>query len=244
MADLIKDQGAAVAPLMQEMAVFFSMFGVPASGKNRYRSLLAAAKEQQVLWSTLNYECVLESAATVDGLAIRYHASPLESCVEQIAVWKLHGSCNFQVEGVMATRDVQFTTDVSLGIGIKVIQPNEVAAVYAGNTSLYPAMALYAAGKPIMMSPGPVRDAQKGWAEHISRAMRILVIGVAPNPEDMHIWVPLARAPGILGYVGEARAFETWASSQRPHLPIRYLGTTWESAEDAAAAFISQRDGA
>jgi hypothetical protein len=240
MAEVIKNHGFAVAPLMQEIAIFFSIFGVPPSGRNRYRSLLAVAKEQRVLWSTLNYECILESAAGAQGLSVGYDAEPPPRCDQQIAVWKLHGSCNFQVDGVMATRDVSFTTDVSLGIGIKVLQPEEVPVIYAGNTALYPAMALYAATKPVVMSPTSVIDAQKRWARHVSDATRILVVGVAPNLEDVHIWSPLAHAPGTLGFVGGRVEYDGWVSTQRPHLPTLYLGPTWESAEDAAADFVSR----
>src|SRR5437899_3093186 len=46
MAHVIEKYGMAVAPLMQDMAIFFASFALPTSGDNLYASLLASANRR------------------------------------------------------------------------------------------------------------------------------------------------------------------------------------------------------
>jgi hypothetical protein len=45
---------------------------------------------------------------------------------------------------------------------------------------------------------------------------QIIVIGVAVNPDDQHIWEPLASTPATLVYFGRDTApFRSWAEERR-----------------------------
>jgi hypothetical protein len=213
------------------MAMFFSGFRVLPTSINRYRRLLARAGASRVLWSTLNYECLLEDSAARAGLRLGYFAEPDDS-PEVAAIWKLHGSCNFKVAGLIVTEGVVYDSGIVFDADVEGINPAKVVSEFSRGTSLYPVMALYAEGKPIDMSPSPIRDAQMRWREHISRAESIVVLGVRPNPEDAHIWGPLSTSPGVLCYVGAHREFEQWCANYRSGLPTRYLGSSWVNAEE------------
>ena len=138
--------------------------------------LRSTSERHDILWSTLNYECLLEIAGSQLGYSINYFKDPVADATKELPVWKLHGSCNFRVTGLEATRGVQFGTGVVFGGGIQPIDPGQVATVYQGKTALYPAMALYAANKPISMSPAPIRDAQQRWATYVRNAEKLLVV--------------------------------------------------------------------
>ena len=104
MAQIIERYGMAVGPLMQEVATFFSIFDLDATAQNLYRDLITAARGRDVLWSTVNYECLLEIAANQTGLDVAYFGDPADH--SSGAIWKLHGSCNFKVTGLEAGRGV------------------------------------------------------------------------------------------------------------------------------------------
>ena len=238
MAAVIENYGMAVAPLMQDMAVFFSMFSLPEGANNRYVEMLrSVSSRQDVLWSTLNYECLLEYAASSLGGKVNYFGEP-GVAQDQIPIWKLHGSCNFKVTGLEAGRGVSFGTGVVFGGGIQPIDPSTVRAHYKGGTALYPAMALFAAGKPIAMSPAPIQEAQRRWKERVLQADRVAVLGVRPNPADSHVWGPIADTPAEVALVCSEVEFAQWRDTSRPSLPSSWLGPTWAQANAEVVGFL------
>lgn len=241
MAEVIEKYSMAVAPLMQEMAMFFSVFGIEPTANNRYGRLIedVTAQRQDLIWSTLNYECVLEIAGSLSGFQIGYFADPGQDD-KVLPVWKLHGSCNFKVTGLEAGRGVSFGRGVVFSGGIDPINPNQVIPTYSGNTALYPAMALYAKGKPISMSPEPIKQAQERWREAVLESDRIAVVGVNPNPEDDHLWEPLAETPGTVAYVGERAAFDEWVNTYQQWRSVEFLGSTWAASEEELVNFLRE----
>lgn len=244
MAAVITDYNMAVAPLMQELAMFFSIFRVGNFKDNRYASLLSSVTDpQNVLWSTLNYECLFEHAASLLGNGIDYFGEPAMAA-KAVPLWKLHGSCNFRVVGLEAGRGVQFGTGVVFGGEIEALDPSQVFPHYAGNTALYPAMALYAASKPISMSPRPILDAQARWARAVRASKVIVIVGVHPNPDDTHVWDPIADTSGEVFFVGAEDAFIAWRDSHRGSAPTRFLAPTWSECSDQIVEVLYANAGA
>jgi hypothetical protein len=239
MADVIERYGFAVGPLMQEMAIFFSIFYISERADNRYIRILENAKgRNDIIWSTINYECLLELAVARIGRPVNYFADQ-GSANDSIPIWKLHGSCNFRVKGLDATRGVSYSgTGIVFEGGIEPIKPAEVRTYYSGNTALYPAMALYAGGKPISMSPAVIKQAQERWNKHVRASERGLLIGVCPNPEDVHLWTCLNETKAELGYVGDEKAFAEWIASYRRKLPSKFIGPRWEEVEENITEFL------
>jgi hypothetical protein len=238
MAAVTEKYSMAIAPLMQDMAIFFAAFGMRPEDDNLYLRLLRdTAARKDLIWSTLNYECLLEIAGSILTHPINYFAEPTDSSKE-LPVWKLHGSCNFKVTGLEATRGVSFGGGVVFGGGIHPMNPGEVRAHYKGTTALYPAMALYAKGKPIAMSPAPIQDAQKRWAERVRSADKVLLIGVRPNADDAHLWDPLKETDAAIAYVGGKSELDAWIAAHRSTKPTEYLGNRWTSTYDAAIDFL------
>ena len=238
MAAVIERHGFAVGPLMQEMARFFAIFHIVEHGRNLYVDVLRRGLERaDIVWSTLNYECLLELAAAYLGKSVAYFADPSDAG-DGVPIWKLHGSCNFKVTGVEATRGVSYSgSGVVFGGSIQPIDPGRVGAVYSGYTARYPAMALYAADMPISMSPGPIQDAQARWNAHVRAADKVLIIGVRPYPADRHLWDSIAATPADVAVIGSRVVFEEWARAHRSG-GVRILGERWSDASDDATAFL------
>jgi len=216
MANVIDQFGFAVGPLMQEMALFFSIFHMPSDGNNRYYDILELAEERNdILWSSLNYDCIFETAAAHRKKRISYFPNP-NDYGNDIPFLKLHGSCNFRVSGLEATRGVQYSgTGVVFGGGIEPIDPGQVSSYYRGDTALYPAMALYTEGKSISMSPSPILSNQKLWQTEVLESDRILIVGVLPNIKDDHIWSCISASEGKVGYIGDVAPFEEWKEQEQ-----------------------------
>jgi len=96
MDGLCESQGHLVAPLMQDMAVFFAGFGLRADRSDSYSRLIAELHKrdrvQSVLFSTLNYECLLEIGSTMAGYRINYSGFPTATDSSgEVTVSKPHG---------------------------------------------------------------------------------------------------------------------------------------------------------
>jgi hypothetical protein len=233
MAELIEKNSHAIAPLMQQMAIFFSRFGLSPSHDNLYKKLLKKLKSKSLLattfLTTLNYECICEIAAFHEGIPIDYFGKEEN---ESAKIWKIHGSCNFKLEGIQVTRDVSYGMGAIFnGSGIQIIEPSEVAKIYKGNTSLYPSMCLYAKDKPLAIAEGLIKNFQNEWTEKIKNADKIFVIGVRPLVEDVHIWQPIADSLGSLYFVGDEVEFEKWTSKNRSSKTNEFIGKYWKESE-------------
>ena len=243
MGVVIEKHGFAIGPLMQDVAKFFSIFSV-GSGTNLYVRFIRKAREQgylgNLLLSTLNYECILETALSLAGLSISYFGE-LPNDSGTAGVWKLHGSCNFRLKELQASRGIRYSgTGISFGGGIDPLQPAEVQSYYSGNTALYPAMALFATGKPISIAPAPIKDAQAKWGELVKRASLVAVIGVNPNPDDSHLWTPLAETDAELVYIGGPDNFQAWKGQYRESKNSKMLGSGWDQGFDALISELSE----
>ena len=232
MHEVIDNHSFSIAPLMQHMGIFFSRFNLYNDKPNYYKSLVSHIKNEslldQTVFSSLNYECLLEIAFSQKGIQINYFDEPSDNSA---SIFKLHGSCNFKSNNIQASRGVQFSSGVSFEGGIQIIQPREVPRVFKGNTGLYPAMCLYAKNKPLAIAPSQIKEAQKKWKDITEKADKVFIIGVKPNVEDKHIWEPLANSEAHLYYVGLEEDFSNWTTEHRSNNHT-YLGSTWEKTHD------------
>jgi hypothetical protein len=234
MAKLIETNSHVIAPLMQQMAIFFARFGLSPTNDNLYKDLVTKLKLKKLLsktlLSTLNYECICEIAAFHAGVNIDYFGKDEN---ESAKIWKIHGSCNFKLEGIEATRDVSFGMGAIFnGEGIQVIDPRQVSNTFRGNTALYPSMCLYAKDKPLAIAEGLIKNFQEEWSEKLRNANKIFVIGVRPLAEDKHIWQPIADSVGSLYFIGDKIEFETWISTNRPTKTSEYIGKYWKDCDN------------
>jgi len=231
MAKIISDHSHAIAPLMQHMAIYFSRFSLRRESDNLYIKFIDHLKEENLvsdtLISSLNYECVCEIAASFKELTIDYF--DFKDSVNSLSIWKLHGSCNFKMEGLDATRGISYGFGISFQGGIKALNLSEVEPTYSGNTSLFPSMALYAKEKPVMMSPRVISDLQSKWTKYCEGSTTI-VIGVKINDEDKHIWEPIENNAGDFYYVGLKDDFDKW-TSKKTIGNSTYIGNTWDNCE-------------
>lgn len=225
MAYLIENNSHAIPPLMQRMAIFFSRFSPDIHPDNLYKKLFKKLKQKNTikntLISTLNYECICEMAALMEGLQIEYFGN-LENEVANI--WKLHGSCNFKLRDIKVGSSVSYGHKVAFNGDIEYLNPADVPKIYNSTTALYPSMCLYSKDKPIAIAEMVIKNFQNEWAEKIKKSEKIICVGVRPLADDNHIWKPISESTGELIFTGGKVDFDSWTNTYRVDKVNKYLG--------------------
>jgi hypothetical protein len=226
--------GSHAAPvLMQQMAMFFAQFRP--SQANLYRELITRldhiGKLTDTAFASLNYECLLELSIASTGRSINYFNLNHGSANTGVAVWKLHGSCNF-LPGpeVQATRGVSFGAGAFFNTSVRAVDPGEVTAYCIGDTALYPAMAHFAPGKTVQIAQPVIQGLQEFYADAAQTVTSIAVIGVRPNIDDHHVWDPLAATPGEMLVVGDKTSTDAWAAEYRNGQRTQFIGNRFETS--------------
>lgn len=241
------DQNAQnISNLMCDMAIYLAQFRPHQSGIDLYSRLFSELNAKKIsntiLYSTLNYECILEIAASAKGLAIHYGLDgnlDTELSINTIQVWKLHGSCNFIDDSIRGNGSIRLATGTWDGL-LEPVSPNEAIQYCLTSIGLYPAMALYMKAKPVQIGKSIIQRLQENWSQVVQNTKRILIIGVKPYTEDLHIWKPLAKSQAEIAYVGSKASFTEWKSTYRPNQKAQYLGDRWNKCFNKTVSFISE----
>jgi hypothetical protein len=224
-----------IALFMRHMTLYLAQFRPDDSQQDLYSRLLQQLKTKRILLSTLNYECILELAASTLGYKIDYSGGEVASDAMQIM--KLHGSCNFLPSSIQA-KGITFTSEVVFDGDLQSVNPNEAIQYCLSNTALYPAMALYMNAKPIQIGQSVIHGLQLRWGDRVRKAKKILVIGARPYHEDTHIWEPLAECNGELGFIGPKQVFNEWREKYRSNKSSLWIGSRWHTCFSESASFI------
>lgn len=227
---LIYDQyELAIPALMREMAVYFIQFR-PYERSSLYcrlvSDLYSCGLLERVLFSTLNYECVLEYSLAGQGHDIAYFD---EGAVQDVPVWKLHGSCNMFLKGIMGM-GITYGQQASIdGPAEAFLDQESVIKRCLVENDLAPIMCLYMKGKPINISPSIIKQVREEWTRMVEKAKAVVCIGVRPLPEDEHIWQPLSAIQAPIYFIGDKEALESWRNSYRAGF-TDYIGAKFGEA--------------
>lgn len=215
MGTLYERYSQVVPQLIREMAVYLIQFR-PSSAHSLYCNLIRYLRDNnllhQTLFSTLNYDCILEFSLLRQGINITYFDEGTE---HTFPVWKLHGSCNMfskdvKASGILYSKGVVFEGGLEAYMDIGTVVEHCLV-----NQALAPAMCLYMKGKPLQISPSVILGLQNLWRNQITEAGKVFCIGINPWPEDDHIWAPLSQTQAHLYFVGDRDSFKAWTSKYR-----------------------------
>jgi hypothetical protein len=221
--------------LLRDMARYFAVF--QPGPKNLYIELvrMLGGASHRPIFATTNYDLLIEYAINVCRIQAAYE--PFEGPQDQIAVIKIHGSCNFLPNLNAALRGISVT-----GFGAIAQAPvrtarstAEIISFCDREDTLAPALALYSPDKRVLFSPNFV-DAQKEyWRKALDVAERICVVGLKVHPSDTHIWGPLANSTAPLFYAGgEPAEFERWVRAEN-RSDAHFAGKTFQDAMSTIA---------
>ncbi|MHA1228213.1 MAG: hypothetical protein ACTSR2_14155 [Candidatus Hodarchaeales archaeon] len=216
--DILYNRYSTMIPeLMQQMAIYLIQFRPYQKGSTLYCKLIRTIRDsgimERVLFSSLNYDCVLEFSLVLQRYGISYFDEGRQNTVP---VWKLHGSSNMFCKNINMTRGVSYSKGVIIEGGVQAfLDIGTVVENCIGNSGLSPVMCLYMRGKPLQISPSVIVSVQKKWQELISQSSKIFLIGINPLADDHHIWEPLRETSSPLYIIGSEDKYEQWANKYR-----------------------------
>lgn len=217
---LVSDQySEARGPLQRAMAAYFFRFEPQPS--SLYVALARRIKQNG--WRgaivTLNYERLLELSLLSTGLRPRVGNAPggpseLELCLP-------HGCCHLFCRHVRTSGKVLFRGNMSTGGRVEVIADRAAFDSRIRGDAFPPVMSYFEPSKSTTSGADFIHRQRARFAELVSAAERIVIVGLRPQPRDRHIWLPFAQTSAELIYCGGRRGaseFAAWARSvERTH---------------------------
>jgi hypothetical protein len=192
-----------VQGLMIDMACYFSEFNPSGDKSDCYSQLVAAIAKgkwlERVAFATLNYECVLDVAASRAGLKIAYAATPPPK--DNLMIWKLHGACNLLPSA--RVYNMRFDGKHIFNGPIEAADLPMVRKRYQiEGLAVPPVMCIYMPGKPTQTVPRLLRQIRQQWAERVKKVDVVAIIGVRPNLIEGYVWKPILDCQAQVWYVG------------------------------------------
>lgn len=196
----------------RELSAYLADF-VPTS-QNYYLDLLKKLGGRNVVFSSLNYDMMLEEAAIMIGMNVTYGVARAPNTVR---VLKPHGSINFWPDSPpeMFTNCSFSNCGPILEIPVRPLRREPARNRCITDTSLSPAISMYAKGKKVSICPSFVREQQERFSAVCKQSSRILIIGVRVIPEDVHIWQPILKSGSEITYFGndnDESELRAWAT--------------------------------
>ena len=182
---------------------------------SHYIGLLKLLRSRNVIFSSLNYDMMLEEAAFALGMNVSYG---LDRHLNTIRLLKSHGSINFWPEFPSEAFEYNLISNCGAALSAPIRPVDREAAKHRclAETTFSPAISMYAKGKKVSVCPGFVQKQQDMFSIACRRAARIFVVGVRVVSEDSHIWGPILNSGADVTYFGnEADEVElrVWADA-------------------------------
>ncbi len=210
-----------VSILQRSMARYF--FNFKPGPLNFYKKLVKRIikAEWNGTFSTVNYDLLLQRSFSVegfdivpDGLGFKFKKNKIE-----IKLILPHGSCNLFDANVKSPGNMMFDYRclVTSGHNIKMVRDYNKFKEEIIN-KIPPVMCYYEPIKRVTAGKEFIREQKDIFAEKISKADIICIIGVKVNTNDHRIWDPLAKTKGRLLYCSGEEAggeFEKWKRDNR-----------------------------
>lgn len=210
----------ALPPLQRAMAAYF--FNFLPQKSNLYIKLAEKIKNQN--WesslATLNYERLLELSLSFSGIR-PVVGREAESGLE-IELCLPHGCCHLFCQSVRGLAQA-----VSLaGRNVRTNGPIETIAdsrqfqQRINNDAFPPVMSYFDPSKETTSGANFIKGQRKRFAELVSEANTVEIIGLRVRAHDEHIWEPLAQTSAKIVYCSgksSREEFEIWASENRPN---------------------------
>lgn len=217
MVELAKTNSHAMPVLQRAMAAFFFNFQ-PLTSSLYVRLAQRIARDRWVgAIGSLNYERLLELSlghAGVQPVVGQAAASgQVELCLP-------HGCCHIFCEGVsMSPVGVSFSgAGVSIDGPVTIVaDPAQFFARINGN-AVPPVMSYFEPNKSTSAGVSFVASQRQRWAELVSSAEVVAIVGAKVRSLEDHIWGPLKTTGAKLVYCGGPQGgseFSAWAASWR-----------------------------
>jgi hypothetical protein len=218
MARFHSERLTELSTFLCRMSLYFLQFKISQTENNIYcRVVEFIQRVQRPLYlATLNYDLLLEHALLLGGCIPNWQAVGR-------AVLKLHGSPIFLVgeETIKIFTNVLIVnknpSGAALESTISVADPDRAREyckdILAFGRPAAPAISAYVIGKNVPYNPSYVKGMQQAFANFLTTADSIVLVGINLNEEDSHIWDPIAASPARIGVVNpDFKQYTEWGA--------------------------------
>ncbi len=216
MAEYYEHADGDIMRFQRELAHYLAMFRP--SPRNVYLRLIQTIGTRRVIYCSLNYDLLFELSAANLGLNTLYGTGCKEGHIRLI---KPHGSSNFWPDipvGMIRGGTFRRIGRADIQAPIRPLNQEETLYRCRSEDSVAPAIAMYAAGKAVKISPDYVEEQQRQWTLSAYAAKHVFVVGARVHPIDDHIWGTLSKTKANVTYFGfpnDLQSFVEWKSASR-----------------------------
>lgn len=210
MAEYFKYSNGNIMTFQRELAYYLASF--EPTDSNIYLNIINELSCQRVVYSSLNYDLLFELSAAKLGIITNYSSKYEKG---KVRLLKIHGSSNFWPD--MPTGTIGTTSFSNCGIDIMApIKPlNQIETINKckQEKGIAPAIAMFAEGKAVRVSPDFVQIQYRMWKEQVNKSSSIFIIGVRVHEVDEHIWSILGNSKAKVTYFGfdsDEAEFKQW----------------------------------
>lgn len=241
MAAVYESGGSGIVLQLQKQIAAYLLQLMPDGRPTLYDSILAALSHKRVLWSSLNYDGLLESAAESQFGTFNYSPFPKK---REANILKLHGSANLASNSPIKVSNIRFGMPRGMGLvggGIDVLDRQEALARWRdAGESIGPAMSVFVEGKDELVGRDQLELWRSMWAAQLARADSVVCIGTHIHAPDDHIWGVVAKAKGKIGFVSPERDLVAAWASTAGHRRIQHVADYFdEEAIGRVRRFVS-----
>jgi hypothetical protein len=214
MAEYYKYSDGNIMTFQRELAHYLSSF--QPTDSNVYINLINELGSQRVIYSSLNYDLLFELSAGKLGLFTNYTSEYKKGGVRLL---KIHGSSNFWPDlptGMLQGCTIAGSGRADIQASIRPLNQLETLEKCIKEDSVAPAIAMFAVGKSVKISPDYVEQQYEMWKAQVLKSSKIFVIGVRVHEVDHHIWGVLGKAQAKVVYFGfesDRAEFEQWKTN-------------------------------
>ena len=211
MAEYFKYSNKNIMSFQRELAYYLAHFKPKES--NVYLRLIRELGCQRVVYSSLNYDLLFELSAAKLGLFTTYSSEYHQGGVRLL---KIHGSSNFWPDipkGMLKNCNFYNSGIADIQAPIKPLNQIDTINKCKQEDSLAPAIAMFAEGKAVRISPDYVQNQYEMWKEQVNKSSNIFVVGVRVHEIDKHIWSILGNSKAKVTYFGfdnDRAEFNQW----------------------------------
>ncbi|EOD56738.1 hypothetical protein G113_02009 [Aeromonas molluscorum 848] len=206
----------SIMSFQRELAEYLASFRPTA--KNVYITLLRELASQRVIYSSLNYDLLFELSAASIGLFTNYSSEYKRGGVRLL---KFHGSSNFWPDlptGMIRNVHISGSGRADIQAQIKPLNQIDTLNKCRLEDSIAPAIAMFAVGKTVKVSPDYVEHQYDLWKTQVIKSSKIFIVGVRVHEIDEHIWSLLGQVKGKItyfGFEGDKGEFEQWKENHK-----------------------------
>ena len=211
MAEYFRYSNGNIMTFQRELAHYLANF--KPTDSNIYLNIIKELNCQRVIYSSLNYDLLFELSAAKLDLFTNYSSEYHQGGVRLL---KIHGSSNFWPDiprGMLKNCDFYNNGMADIQAPIKPLNQINTINKCKQEDSVAPAIAMFAEGKEVRISPDYVQNQYEMWKQQVSQSSNIFVIGVRVHEIDKHIWNILGNTKAKVTYFGfdnDRAEFDQW----------------------------------